>query len=186
MLVLVLAEGCGERESISNTADASAAQPYADASATASTGDAGGDATPNDVAEADAPTLSSAPDAAADEPSADGSAACPTGKIAFTQMQGCLNDGSVEFCVIKEDAALAARVRAIAPSVRENARSRGRAGCDLTTEILVLYPTPFPASAGEPAVCAGPRGAMTDAAWSQICQLAAQPEIRTIVPTWFE
>lgn len=105
---------------------------------------------------------------------------CPTSKISFTQQQGCLNDGSVEFCLPKDDPGALARVLAIDSSVRPTCCG-GRAGCDLVTEQLYVFPTP-----DDPAVCTGRHGALTDAAWLRLCQIAAQPEVARIVPTWYE
>jgi len=105
-------------------------------------------------------------------------ASCPTAELAFTQANGCLNDGSVEFCLPKGDEALLARVRKIAPTIRAGA-SRGRAGCDVPAETLYFFPT------GE-AECVARHGALVDSAWEKLCRLAALPEIQKIVPTWYE
>ena len=116
--------------------------------------------------------------AAPDTAAARGTADCPTHKLAFTRETGCQNDGAVEFCVPKDAAAVHAEVKRIAPSVSAMA-SRGRAGCDTATETLFLYPT-------HEAVCTAHHGALTDTAWNELCQLAALPEVRRIVPTWYE
>lgn len=104
--------------------------------------------------------------------------ACRGDKMTFTQKDGCQNDGSVEFCVPAADAGLLAAVQRIAPSLRCN-RGGGRARCDLNAELLCLFPT------GE-AECVARHGALKDAAWTQLCQIAALPQVRQIVPTWFE
>lgn len=111
-------------------------------------------------------------------PVGDQAAACPVHKIAFTQEQGCQNDGSNEFCVPSTDAATRAAVQRIAPAVTCGA-GRGRAGCDPTTQRLCSFPT------GD-RTCTGRHGALTDSAWSQHCQIAALPAIPRIVHTWFE
>ncbi|MDI3282147.1 hypothetical protein [Polyangium sp. 15x6] len=103
---------------------------------------------------------------------------CPTNEITFTQETGCMNDGSVEFCLPAGHEALVARVREIAPTI-EAGSSRGRAGCNVPAETLYFFPT------GE-AECAARHGALVDAAWDKICRIAALPEVRKIVPTWYE
>ncbi|WP_437727612.1 hypothetical protein [Sorangium sp. So ce861] len=105
-------------------------------------------------------------------------ASCPTEKLAFTRETGCANDGSVEFCLPTGDEALLARVRDIAPTIQAGS-SRGRAGCDVPAETLYFFPT------GD-AECVARHGALEDAAWDKICRIAALPEVRTIVPTWYE
>lgn len=103
---------------------------------------------------------------------------CPTNELKFTKETGCLNDGSVEFCLPTGNEALVARVREIAPTIEAGA-SRGRAGCNLPAETLYFFPT------GE-AECVARHGALGDAAWDKICRIAALPEVRAIVPTWYE
>ena len=103
---------------------------------------------------------------------------CPSEKLAFTRDTGCRNDGSVEFCLPTGDEALLARVRDIAPTVQA-ASGRGRAGCDAPAETLYLFPT------GD-AECTARHGALEDAAWDKVCRIAALPEVRAIVPTWYE
>ncbi len=105
-------------------------------------------------------------------------ASCPSEKLAFTRDTGCVNDGSVEFCLPTGDEALLARVRDIAPTIQAGS-SRGRAGCDVPAETLYLFPT------GD-AECVAHHGALSDAAWDQVCRIAALPEVRAIVPTWYE
>ena len=111
------------------------------------------------------------PEAAIDAP-------CPAHKLAFTKETGCSNDGSVEFCLPSGDEALLERARAIAPTIQAGS-SPGRAGCDIPAETLYAFPT------GE-AECVAHHGALTDAAWDRLCRLAALPEVRAIVPTWYE
>lgn len=122
-----------------------------------------------------APADLAAQDAA---PADDPAAACPVHKIAFTQAQGCQNDGSNEFCVPGADATTLAAVQRIAPAVTCGA-GRGRAGCDPTTQRLCFFPT-------SDRTCTARHGALTDSAWSQHCQIAALPAIPRIVHTWFE
>lgn len=105
----------------------------------------------------------------------------PTAKLLFTQADGCRNDGSVEFCVAKADAALQTQVKRIAPSVRTG-RSRGRVGCEPEKEVIYFFPTP----GHDTAVCTGRHGALTDRAWRQLRELAALEGIRRIAATWYE
>ena len=102
--------------------------------------------------------------------------ACEPAKLAFTQADGCQNDGSVEFCI---PPSLENAVKAIAPSLR-CAPGGGRANCDATTQLLCSFPT------GDAATCVTPKGALTDAAFRQICQLSTLPEIKQIVRTRLE
>jgi hypothetical protein len=104
--------------------------------------------------------------------------ACPTEKLAFTKETGCQNDGSVELCLPTGDDALLARVRDIAPTIAAGS-SRGRARCDVPAETLYFFPT-------TDAECVARHGALNDAAWDRLCRLAALPEVRAIVPTWYE
>lgn len=104
---------------------------------------------------------------------------CPTQKMtAFTKQTGCHNDGNVEFCIPNHDAALLSTIQAIAASVKCTSGG-GRARCNPSTELLCFYPT----SLGN---CLARYGELTDAAWIQLCQIAALPQVREIVPTWFE
>jgi hypothetical protein len=57
-------------------------------------------------------------------------------------------------------------------------RAGGRAGCDLDTEVLCFLDT-----AG---LCTAYHGALTDEGWQIVCELAALPAVREIVPTWYE
>lgn len=36
------------------------------------------------------------------------------------------------------------------------------------------------------ATCVAHHGALVDDAWDKLCRLAALPEVRAIVPTWYE
>jgi hypothetical protein len=102
---------------------------------------------------------------------------CPADKITFTQDTGCLNDGSVEFCVPASDLDALAAVREIAPGAR-CIQAGGRARCDLDTEVLCMIETR--------GMCVAYHGAMTDDGWQTVCDLAALPFVRKIVPTWYE
>jgi hypothetical protein len=102
---------------------------------------------------------------------------CPTHKIRFTQDTGCQNDGSVEFCLAAGDLAALESVRALAPNVR-CMRAGGRARCDLDTEVLCMVETR--------GLCIAHHGALTDAGWALVCDLAALDAVREIVPTWYE
>jgi hypothetical protein len=105
-------------------------------------------------------------------------ASCPTHKLGFSKETGCRNDGSVEFCLKTGDEALLTRVKEIAPTIVAGA-SRGRAGCNVPAETLYFFPT-------REDECAAPHGALGDAAWDRVCRIAALPEVRSIVPTWYE
>ncbi len=94
----------------------------------------------------------------------------------FTQATGCQNDGSVEFC-LPRDEAVVRRVRALAPELRGPVGSAGRARCDLTKEDLYLFPTSE--------ACQQP-GGLPEEAWSRLCRVAADPAVVHIVPTWYE
>jgi hypothetical protein len=56
----------------------------------------------------------------------------------------------------------------------------GRAGCAVPGLFLCTYPTTFPGQ------CTSVHGAMTDAVWSDMCELSRFPQITQIVPTIFE
>jgi hypothetical protein len=104
-------------------------------------------------------------------------ALCPIDKIAFTQETGCVNDGSFEFCVPTKNLNALAMVRQIVPQA-ECGPHRGRAGCDLETEVLCMVAVDR--------WCPVRHGAMTDEGWQTVCDLAALPHIREIVATWYE
>ncbi len=104
---------------------------------------------------------------------------CPADKIAFDQSQGCLNDGSVEFCIPANDPAALQAVRTIDPQIACMQGSHGRAGCDLDREMLCLTETQT--------YCTADRyGKIDGAGWARICDLARLPFIKRIVPTWYE
>lgn len=133
-------------------------------------------------AEAAPPATSAEPS----EPPGDGHAEqpssadeCPTAKLRFTKATGCLNDGSVEFCLPVGDDALLAQVLVIAPTAHSAGGGGGRAGCSAPTEQLYFLPT-------TEADCVARHGAMTEKTWERVCRVAALPQIREIVPTWFE
>jgi hypothetical protein len=101
---------------------------------------------------------------------------CPSEKLAFTQATGCQNDGSVEFC-LPRDEEVVKRVRALAPEVRGPIGGGGRARCDLTKEDLYFFPTPETCREA---------GGLTDQDWAKLCLIAADPAVARIVPTWYE
>lgn len=104
---------------------------------------------------------------------------CNTAEIAFSIESGCMNDGSVEFCLPAEDEAALEAARAITPSITCTEGSRGRAECDTAIERLCLVEVPTSA-------CVATHGALTPEAWQMMCALAALPEVRMIVPTFYE
>lgn len=118
-------------------------------------------------------------DASVESPaSGEAAATCPTEELLFTQANGCMNDGSVEFCLPTGDEDLVARVKEIAPTIQAGS-TKGRAGCNVPAETLYFFPT-------GPAECVAPHGALVDAAWEKLCRIAALPEVKKIVPTWYE
>lgn len=110
-------------------------------------------------------------------------ATCPAGdvtKLQFTRADGCANDSSVEFCIPEGNAALEATLAGISEAIT-CAPGGGRARCNATPGLLLcFYPTTVPEQ------CETDDGAMTAAAWSDMCALTALPEITAIVPTIFE
>jgi hypothetical protein len=102
---------------------------------------------------------------------------CATEKISFTQENGCLNDGSFEFCIPQDDPEALAAVLEIAPTAACLKGSRGRAGCDLETQMLCLV--------NRDGMCAA-NDAMNDTGWQTVCELASLPSVEKIVPTWYE
>jgi hypothetical protein len=107
---------------------------------------------------------------------------CPTGhraKIKMKRGTSCANDGSVEFC-ISDSAVVKARIAAVSPAIRCSPGG-GQAQCMNAPGLLLCsYPTRTPDH------CTAKHGAMTEAVWSDMCQLAALFDVREIVPTWFE
>jgi len=101
---------------------------------------------------------------------------CPTEKLAFTQATGCQNDGSVEFC-LPRDEQVVQRVRALAPELRGPIGGGGRARCDLSKEELYFIPMPEACQVAD---------ALPDETWATICRVAADPAVARIVPTWYE
>jgi hypothetical protein len=107
---------------------------------------------------------------------ADRCGGCFPAKLAFTQASGCANDGSVEFCL---PPTLVAAAQTINPAIT-CAPGSGRAMCDPAVELLCFFPTV------DASVCVASHGALTDAAWAELCKLSSLPEVRQIVPTFFE
>ena len=118
-----------------------------------------------------------------DDAPPDAAATCPTGdsaKIKFDQGTGCLNDGSVEFCIPDNDAALRSELTVIAPAITCMVGG-GRANCLRQPGLLLcFYPTAVPDE------CVAQNGAMTETAWADMCAIAAKPAILEIVPTFAE
>lgn len=109
----------------------------------------------------------------------DAPAGC-AGELQFTQATGCANDGSVEFCIPAGNAALITQLQAISPSIT-CAAGGGRAMCNASPNLLLcFYPTTFPDQ------CVTDHGAMTDDVFTDMCQIAALPEVTMIVHTIFE
>ena len=105
---------------------------------------------------------------------------CPTYKIDFTRKTGCQNDGAVEFCVPKDGLALQARIKALDSDITF-VGSRGRAQCDIATELLGMYPVDR-----EPGGDCTASGALTRHAWSDVCLIASECKVRRVVPTFYE
>lgn len=102
------------------------------------------------------------------------------GKIKFTRETSCGNDGSVEFCIPDGDNNFEALLANISPNIR-CAPGGGRANCLATPGLLLCsYPTSFPAE------CTSPQGAMTDATWDDMCEIAGFSAVTEIVPTFVE
>ena len=98
----------------------------------------------------------------------------------FTQAKGCENDGSVEFCIPANDAALRGRLDALGAGLTYST-STGRAQCDHEQELLVLFPTPK----DDARVCTS-EGALRRRPWAQLCSIAREPAVKAIVPTFYE
>src|SRR5690606_27976689 len=123
-------------------------------------------------AEEDGPGASeSAVRSARDASAAERDEACPAAdEIAFAKEQGCANDGSVEFCIPKDDGAALASVLAAAPGVHCTNRGGGRANCDRDSARLCFYPT-------NARTCVQGTRAMTDATWAEVCAIAELPTV---------
>jgi hypothetical protein len=102
---------------------------------------------------------------------------CALDEIQFTQATGCLNDGSFEFC-LANDATLIAEIEQMSPNIACG-RGRGRAQCDLETEVLCSVSTDN--------LCLEPDSyVMSAAGWRLTCAIAAHPAVDELVPTWYE
>jgi hypothetical protein len=174
-LSVVAVAACGAlpgREDPADPSDATVSEPIRQSDASTR------DATTSDANTPDAGTSDAS---AAEGPggSRDASApgACPTHEIAFTQETGCQNDGSVEFCVPKDDAALKARLLEIDAAIKF-VGSGGRARCDTSRQLLAMMPL------GDGDCVDG--DAMTDSAWNKVCLIATERAVSAVVATWFE
>lgn len=118
-------------------------------------------------------------DATADAPQL----TCSTGhtdKIKFDYPSSCANDGSVEFCIPDNNAAVMNAVTAISSTITCEPGG-GRANCNASPGLLLCtYPTAYPGQ------CVSMYGAMTVDVWSNMCALAAMPDIIEIVRTILE
>jgi hypothetical protein len=118
-------------------------------------------------------------DASADAPQL----TCSTGhtdKIKFDYPSSCANDGSVEFCIPANNPSVASSVTAISSTIT-CAPGGGRANCLASPGLLLCtYPTAYPGQ------CVSMYGAMTVDVWSNMCALAALPDIAEIVRTILE
>jgi hypothetical protein len=103
---------------------------------------------------------------------------CPLQEIDFTRQTGCQNDGFVEFCVPLNDTKLQDRIAKLEPGIRFLS-SGGRARCDVTTQLLGMYPT------AQPEQCTR-RNVLRLKSWRDICKIASYPEVTRVVPTFFE
>jgi hypothetical protein len=103
---------------------------------------------------------------------------CATYKMSFPRENGCLNDGSVEFCIPASDAALRDALSDIDADITCSTQV-GRANCNTTYQLLCMYPTGLDE-------CQSEHGALNDAAYADLCAIAAFQDIVAIVPTWYE
>lgn len=103
---------------------------------------------------------------------------CANDKIAFTQATGCVNDGSMEFCIPADDPAALVAILEIAPNTT-CISSPGRAGCDTAAQLLCIVSADGMCHPVE-------AQAMTDSGWQTTCDLANLSFVDKIVPTWYE
>lgn len=103
---------------------------------------------------------------------------CPEQKLSFNKDDGCENDGSLEFCIPRNDTVLLQKIHAIAPSVTCQP-GVGRAQCDRDLMLLCFFPT------GDKE-CVSHHGALKDRAWSQVCEIAGLNDVLEITATWYE
>ena len=106
---------------------------------------------------------------------------CKTDKLHFTRDTGCANDGSVEFCIPDNNSQLRSALAMIEPAIG-CAPGGGRANCSASPGLLLCtYHTSVPGQCRM-----ADHGAMTDAAWADMCAIAAFAAITEIVPTFAE
>lgn len=99
-------------------------------------------------------------------------------KIRFTQSAGCQNDGAIELCAL-DDAATADLLGRLAPGLYRV----GTPGCLKCAAPQTAYLLPL---APQDEWCVSFHGPMTPYAWSEMCALAARPEVSAIAAWWAE
>jgi hypothetical protein len=104
---------------------------------------------------------------------------CRTDKITFTQQTGCQNDGWVELCIPSDDAASLTAVHAAWSNASCSSGSLGRVECDPATQLLCFLQVGADA-------CVAQHGAMTDAAWQNICKVSTLDTVSKIAPGFAE
>jgi hypothetical protein len=103
---------------------------------------------------------------------------CPLQEIEFDRETGCQNDGWVEFCIPMSDTKLRDRIAKLEPGI-VFVNSGGRARCDVTTQLLGMYPTTQPKQCNQ-------QNVLRAASWRDICRIAGEPAVTRVVPTFFE
>jgi len=93
-------------------------------------------------------------------------------KIVFDRAHGCENDGFVTVSLPTADTQGRAGIEAVRPPSDCNVYNDGTTACWL----VISWETD----------CLSVRGAMTDAAWNDMCQLAAIDGVVTIAGFWAE
>jgi hypothetical protein len=100
---------------------------------------------------------------------------CST-KITFDQSNGCLNDGALEICA-KDDPATALELFSLAPGTLPTG-TKGRCPAPFAAYLLPLVP--------QEDWCVDFHGAMNDAAWKLVCEVAARSDVGVVAPFWSE
>jgi hypothetical protein len=101
--------------------------------------------------------------------------ACST-KITFPQATGCLNDGAIEICA-KDDPSTALELFVLAPGTLPTG-TQGRCPAPSVAYLWPLVP--------QEDWCVDSRGAMNDAAWKIVCEVAARSDVSVVAPFWSE